>query len=356
MGGAECSTAGNPLAQFAKVGQQDTSLQRDRLVGRGPGAQESMRTQMGGPQDGMMDEFMQQSAQMPAGPSPFAMDNMRQELSRMSQHNGSGAWASEFDPGMQHNIQATNPGFNPAEFARFQQTNAAQRTQSPTFANQQSSYQSPMYNNMAYGGMGMMGMQRSFSPMYQQQGPMEQPMQQEGKGKGRMVELSDDKWEAEFANLEQADKLDEEANKAIEAELNQMDRSLVEDEEWIESMNKGGEWDNFDDMGYHMYDRDPHLGDYLFEESNPYKEMLNPFDEGVQIMDSGGNLSLAALAFEAAVQKDPTHVAAWVRLGSAQAQNEKETPAIRALEEAIKLDPNNLEALMGLAVSYTNEN
>ena len=82
----------------------------------------------------------------------------------------------------------------------------------------------------------------------------------------------------------------------------------------------------------------------------------NPFDEGVQIMDSGGNLSLAALAFEAAVQKDPTHVAAWVRLGSAQAQNEKETPAIRALEEAIKLDPNNLEALMGLAVSYTNEN
>lgn len=53
MGGAECSTAGNPLAQFAKVGQQDTSLQRDRLVGRGPGQQESMRTQMGGPQDGV---------------------------------------------------------------------------------------------------------------------------------------------------------------------------------------------------------------------------------------------------------------------------------------------------------------
>ncbi|MGG6496104.1 UNVERIFIED_CONTAM: tetratricopeptide repeat protein, partial [Bacteroidetes bacterium 56_B9] len=39
----------------------------------------------------------------------------------------------------------------------------------------------------------------------------------------------------------------------------------------------------------------------------------------------------------------------------AQAQNEKESPAIRALEQAIKLDPSNPEALMGLAVSYTNE-
>jgi peroxin-5 len=49
LGGAECSTGANPLAQFSKVGQQDTSLQRDRLVGRGPGAQESMRSQVAGP-------------------------------------------------------------------------------------------------------------------------------------------------------------------------------------------------------------------------------------------------------------------------------------------------------------------
>lgn len=51
LGGAECSTAGNPLTQFTKHVQDDKSLQRDRLVGRGPGGmQEGMRSQgmMGG--------------------------------------------------------------------------------------------------------------------------------------------------------------------------------------------------------------------------------------------------------------------------------------------------------------------
>ena len=53
LGGAECSTASNPLSQFTKHVQDDKSLQRDRLVGRGPGGmQEGMRSQaMGGGQD-----------------------------------------------------------------------------------------------------------------------------------------------------------------------------------------------------------------------------------------------------------------------------------------------------------------
>ena len=55
------------------------------------------------------------------------------------------------------------------------------------------------------------------------------------------------------------------------------------------------------------------------------------------------------------MQADDQHVEAWVALGQAQAQNEKETPAIRALENAVKIDPTNLSALMSLAVSYTNE-
>lgn len=52
LGGAECSTAGNPLAQFSKHVQDDKSLQRDRLVGGPGGIQEGMRSMgMAGPQD-----------------------------------------------------------------------------------------------------------------------------------------------------------------------------------------------------------------------------------------------------------------------------------------------------------------
>ena len=45
LGGAECSTAGNPLSQFTKHVQDDKSLQRDRLANQPPvGVQESFRS------------------------------------------------------------------------------------------------------------------------------------------------------------------------------------------------------------------------------------------------------------------------------------------------------------------------
>lgn len=46
LGGAECSTTGNPLSQFTKHVQDDKSLQRDRLVGGESARQfESIRNQ-----------------------------------------------------------------------------------------------------------------------------------------------------------------------------------------------------------------------------------------------------------------------------------------------------------------------
>lgn len=38
-GGADCSAGANPLSQLQKHVQDDKTLQRDRLVGRGPGGQ-----------------------------------------------------------------------------------------------------------------------------------------------------------------------------------------------------------------------------------------------------------------------------------------------------------------------------
>ncbi|KHN94745.1 Peroxisomal targeting signal 1 receptor [Metarhizium album ARSEF 1941] len=98
-----------------------------------------------------------------------------------------------------------------------------------------------------------------------------------------------------------------------------------------------------------------HWGTYVFAQDNIFRNEKNAFREGVELMKQGGNLSLAALLLEAAVQQHPDQVEAWLYLGQAQAQNEEETAAILAMEQVLKHDANNLDALMSLSVSYSNE-
>lgn len=117
----------------------------------------------------------------------------------------------------------------------------------------------------------------------------------------------------------------------------------------------------------------PRLGQYRRTQQNPFQTHPDPLSEGLRLLGNGGNLSDAALLFEAATQRETQggtggevergevdrsrreRSEAWRRLGECQAMNEKEAQAIRALEEAIKIDENNLEAYMSLAISYTNE-
>ncbi|KAI8905972.1 hypothetical protein EDD86DRAFT_193502 [Gorgonomyces haynaldii] len=93
---------------------------------------------------------------------------------------------------------------------------------------------------------------------------------------------------------------------------------------------------------------------YTFETENPFLAHPDPFQEGLRLMQYG-SLTEAALAFEASVQRDSEDARGWYYLGKAQAENEKEIPAIAALQQAVQLDPTNKEALMLLSVSYVNE-
>ncbi|KAG9255163.1 tetratricopeptide-like protein [Emericellopsis atlantica] len=393
MGGAECSTAANPLSQFQKHVQDDKTLQRDRLVGRGPSQMNGFRSQSANaPQDEMVNGFLnqgpslQQEPAMPGGPAQLNPMQMRAS-------SASPSWAQDFStqPGVESAFQPPpSAHFSPEEFARFQSSSRSSPLQQ-NMSSQMPQQRGPMMG--AQGMMGNMGMggYGRFQPMYQNQ--QQQPMRQqqhepEGKGKGKLVELDEHKWEEQFAQMELQDKeaataqdealvgereLDE-IDKAMQSETNEFgdfqsiwrgiqaeqaaSRSMVNEEqffdqfdtEWTNDMmpdlNGIGDWGRFGD---------PTVDNYMFEEDNIFGNEKNAFNEGVRIMKEGGNLSLAALAFEAAVQQNPEHVEAWVYLGAAQAQNEKETAAIRALEQALKLDPSNLAALMGLAVSYTNE-
>ncbi|KAM4772633.1 PEX5-related protein [Rhinophrynus dorsalis] len=92
---------------------------------------------------------------------------------------------------------------------------------------------------------------------------------------------------------------------------------------------------------------------YYFHMENPFRECSGAFEEGMKKLKEG-DLHLTILYLEAAILQDPNDAEAWQYLGITQAENENEQAAIVSLQRCLQLQPNNLKALMALAVSYTN--
>ena len=93
---------------------------------------------------------------------------------------------------------------------------------------------------------------------------------------------------------------------------------------------------------------------YEMQAENPHKNADNPFAMGMEFFRKG-DLKQAILAFEAAIDKDPSHAEAWRMLGVSHQESDQDRQAIQCLEAAVEQDPYNLEALLGLGVSYVNE-
>ncbi|KAJ9173905.1 hypothetical protein P3X46_016995 [Hevea brasiliensis] len=95
-------------------------------------------------------------------------------------------------------------------------------------------------------------------------------------------------------------------------------------------------------------------GDYVFSGMNPYVGHPNPLKEGQELFRKG-LLSEAVLALEAEVLKNPDNAEGWRLLGIAHAENDDDQQAIAAMMRAQEADPTNLEVLLALGVSHTNE-
>ncbi|KAL3503705.1 hypothetical protein ACH5RR_038154 [Cinchona calisaya] len=95
-------------------------------------------------------------------------------------------------------------------------------------------------------------------------------------------------------------------------------------------------------------------GVYVFSDLNPYVGHPNPLKEGQELFRKG-LLSEAVLALEAEVLKNPDNAEGWRLLGIAHAENDDDQQAIAAMMRAQEADPTNLEVLLALGVSHTNE-
>ncbi|THU59910.1 hypothetical protein C4D60_Mb07t07010 [Musa balbisiana] len=95
-------------------------------------------------------------------------------------------------------------------------------------------------------------------------------------------------------------------------------------------------------------------GVYVFSDMNPYVGHPNPLREGQELFRKG-LLSEAVLALEAEVLKNPDNAEGWRLLGITHAENDDDQQAIAAMMRAQEVDPTNLEVLLALGVSHTNE-
>ncbi|XP_057714281.1 PEX5-related protein [Corythoichthys intestinalis] len=93
--------------------------------------------------------------------------------------------------------------------------------------------------------------------------------------------------------------------------------------------------------------------DFPFSSDNPFTERGGAFAEAQEKV-AEGHLNEAVLLLEAAILQDPQDSEAWQLLGTTQAENENERAAVASLQRCLELRPDNLQALMALAVSWTN--
>jgi len=93
---------------------------------------------------------------------------------------------------------------------------------------------------------------------------------------------------------------------------------------------------------------------YAFEDANPFADSADPFNEAQERIRTG-NVPEAILALEAEVQRHPDNSEAWRLLGQLHAENDDDGKAIAALLRCYEIDPYNLDSLLALGVSCTNE-
>jgi peroxin-5 len=102
--------------------------------------------------------------------------------------------------------------------------------------------------------------------------------------------------------------------------------------------------------------RDPTAGEYKFHHSdNPYIDSSeNPLEAALRLIREGKDAE-AIVALEAEVRLNENSSEGWRLLGQLHAQFDRDMDAIKCLEKGRSCDPFNLDSILALGVSLTNE-
>lgn len=135
-------------------------------------------------------------------------------------------------------------------------------------------------------------------------------------------------------------------------DLQALSRSLGEDD-WVKKYQKSlenkKEWQRLTpNYGYRAIHPEYQKYDYMLD--NPY---LSHPDAIEQVPHT--TLADEIMALEAKSQLNPDDAKTWEKLGLKQQENERDGAAITALEKAVSINAQCLDAWLALSVSYTNE-
>ncbi|CAL9731282.1 peroxisomal targeting signal receptor [Monosporozyma unispora] len=397
MNAASCSVNSNPLAQFNKYAQDNNShLQQGNMSQRNGGSSaaslhypDQFKTTINTISESSkahMNHFMSGSnSNMNILPSPSSsaslqLGNMNTRptlVGHMSPQQTS--FSTNHVPTlktMQENHQMTSPSSTSLNTMRHEWSQEFQHhNQSNTSMNSSMfmNHQQQQPGNMHYQPLHHIS---SNYNIYGNSNSNFRPLQRQSSNRDVGMTTPTTNWDQQFNDLEkEVSKAlninDDDIKEEVETSVNDQSKSL-EDQDIVIDNDYQAEfqhvWDSIhqdaEDImpnymsGQRFFDQRTELGNikYDFEDSkNEYLNNPNAYEIGCILMENGAKLSEAAMAFEAAVKENPQHVDAWLKLGLVQIQNEKEINGISALENCLKLDPTNLEAMKNLAISYINE-
>jgi len=100
--------------------------------------------------------------------------------------------------------------------------------------------------------------------------------------------------------------------------------------------------------------RNPNEQAYQFAEENPYLDLDDPLAEALRLLAQGRDRE-ALLCLEAEVKRNPESSEGWRVMGELYAALDQDVEAIQCLRKGHEVDPYNLDSLLALGVSCTNE-